>query len=145
MGLSRHAPEAEIDADMERVWRDYWLPLLIKDGDVDLEQVKKELYDYHNVLEVVPSVYSHASGGAMSKPSYNDVQQICAVIDDHYDEVARENAVDALKTALGEALFGDKLNEVFDSNVLVREYIEAVCRQLNIDPKLVLDDQPPSP
>lgn len=55
---------------VERTWRDHWAPLLCDDaGAVDLEKVKRELYDYAQVLDQVPTVYTHITGGRISKPN----------------------------------------------------------------------------
>ncbi len=108
------------DAEVEAVWREFWAPTLAAamverhGGDVEkltralaenrlgpitewqlVEQMKRELYDLHTIAEVVPQVYSHATGGRMSKATYNDVAQITGVIDEHYEEQAKARFIDA--------------------------------------------------
>lgn len=58
----------EID-EVEQNYRENWKEIIEKDGVVDLEQVKKELWDYSFLLENVPYVYSEIAG--LSKPNYH--------------------------------------------------------------------------
>ncbi|MCX2829134.1 hypothetical protein ORL93_26045 [Bacillus sp. DHT2] len=50
----------------EKRWEEFWKPIVMKDGQVDIEQVKKELSDYKYMLEQVPQVYEELAG--LSKP-----------------------------------------------------------------------------
>jgi hypothetical protein len=38
------------------------------DGSINIEQVKKELFDYSMMLDAVPKVYDYVTGGHCSKP-----------------------------------------------------------------------------
>lgn len=96
--------------DVEQVWRDFWTPIFDKARDeadgsdlmdaefsrAELEQVKRELYDFKQAMDVVPVVYSHATGGALSKITYSDASQITAAIDEHYSEAFKSDAADAI-------------------------------------------------
>jgi len=50
--------------------KEYWEPLIFTDGKMDEVKVWNELHDYRHVLNEVPLVYTHITGGRMSKPSY---------------------------------------------------------------------------
>lgn len=56
-----------------------------KDGSMNAAQAKRELSDYHFMLEQVPKVYDEVTGGRLSKPNY------CAhsVIEAHNDYLER--------------------------------------------------------
>lgn len=41
-----------------------------ENGKLDVEQVKKELHDFYFIMQQVPLVYDHVTGGAMSKVMY---------------------------------------------------------------------------
>ena len=56
--MSRYAPESEV----EDCWRDFWAAICAPGGTLDVEQVKKELHDYHGMLQEVPRVFVHVSG-----------------------------------------------------------------------------------
>lgn len=57
--------------DVEQVYEDFWEEIICdSDGNIDIEQVKKELCDYYNILQQVPKVYNEITGGWLSKPSY---------------------------------------------------------------------------
>lgn len=54
----------------EETYENFWKLIVEKDGEVDMEQVKKELHDFHIVMNEVSKVYSHLTGGQLSKPHY---------------------------------------------------------------------------
>ena len=55
--------------EVEKVYRQFWKPLVAKFGFIDMSQVKKELFDYYNILENASVVYDHITGGRISKPN----------------------------------------------------------------------------
>lgn len=68
-------PEGEfyLDKDfyeIEAVFNSFWKEIIIKDGKVDLDQVKRELFDYHAIMEEVPKVYCEITGNKLSYPNY---------------------------------------------------------------------------
>ena len=54
----------------QEIYDEFWKSLVEKNGVVDFEQVKKELFDYHFLLEEVPKVYYEITQGLLSKPNY---------------------------------------------------------------------------
>lgn len=56
-----------IDEEVEKVWNEFWKPIVEKDGEVDMDQIKKELYDFHMVMQEVSKVYDHITNGKISK------------------------------------------------------------------------------
>jgi hypothetical protein len=64
--------------DYEVTWNEFWKAIVCPDGKIDLEQVKKELHDYHFAMGQVPEVYMHITNGQMSKMNYfaNDVIRV---------------------------------------------------------------------
>lgn len=77
-----------MDALVEKDWREFWVPLVVKDGEVDLEQIKKELFDYHMIMKEVSKVYYEVTGGKVSKP--NTAAE--TVIDMYNDEINKSYA-----------------------------------------------------
>lgn len=55
--------------DIEKVWAEFWEPLVVVDGEVRLDHIKRELYDYWVLLEEVPKVYMYITDGRVSKPN----------------------------------------------------------------------------
>lgn len=52
-------------------WDNFWAEMVTRrDGTVDVDQVKCELYDYWVCIDEVPKVYGEITGNAMSKPNY---------------------------------------------------------------------------
>ena len=70
--------------DYEQTWEEFWKGICTKDGEVNLEQVKRELHDYKTLLHNVPIVYDHITGGRISKP-FTDPKAVTSVADDYYE------------------------------------------------------------
>lgn len=63
-------PRVPTDEDVQKVFEDFWKSLVVKDGELDVEQVKKELYDYKVMMANVSELYVNITGGQLSKPTY---------------------------------------------------------------------------
>lgn len=80
--------QEEIDAHIKKVWEEFWLPLFEREIEAPVrvvggitndkivmvdarfaEQLKKELTDYHDMMEEASKVYCDVSGGRISKPN----------------------------------------------------------------------------
>lgn len=55
--------------EVNRIFKEFWEDIVMKDGKLDIDQVKRELHDYHFMLESVPKVYMEITGGRISKPN----------------------------------------------------------------------------
>lgn len=64
-----HQDRDEGDNPVERCWETFWKEIIEKNGKVDLEQIKKELHDYHGIMENAAIVYDRVTGGRISKPN----------------------------------------------------------------------------
>lgn len=53
---------------VENVWEHFWKGIVAKNGKLDIEQVKKELFDFYIMMDNVPYVYNVVTGGRFSKP-----------------------------------------------------------------------------
>ena len=67
------------DEDVEREWKEFWKPIVCPNGVLDLQQVKKELFDFRVVMREAEKVYYHVTNGKLSKP--NTASQ--HIIDEH--------------------------------------------------------------
>ena len=77
--------------EVEKVWEDFWRDIVCnKDGTLNLEQIKKELYDFSIALEEVPKVYDALTGGKISKiNTLHDV--VISVAEDYFSELSEES------------------------------------------------------
>lgn len=66
--------ESEVAAEFDNFWK----PLVTTDGVWDLDQVKRELYDYSQLLHEVPLVYTEVTGNMISKPNTHAFEVINA-------------------------------------------------------------------
>ena len=73
------------DGTVEGIFQEFWRVIVCPNGDgvLDVEQVKKELADYHDLLHEVPKVYDHITGGRISKP-HTHAHAVIAEADEHY-------------------------------------------------------------
>ena len=56
------------EAEVQRVFRDFWLPLISVDGKVSLAKLKGELFEMHHLIMTAPKVYRLVTGGATDDP-----------------------------------------------------------------------------
>lgn len=72
----------------------WWHSIIYKeDGSVNIEQIKKELYDYNILLKNTSKVYFDITNGAISKP-FTDPDVVIAIADDNYNEIALDDHSD---------------------------------------------------
>jgi hypothetical protein len=83
---------AAIDMDVERVWKEFWLPIVLDEGRVDVQKVKAELFDYHTMMGEVAEVYCEITGGRISK----QLTRASAVIAVHDDLITEQIAEEVL-------------------------------------------------
>ena len=69
--------------DVERVYQEFWKPIVERDGVLDVEQVKRELFDFWQAMQRVPKVYCHVTGDQVSK-MLTDAEVVCNLADEHY-------------------------------------------------------------
>ena len=74
--------------DYEKEYEDFWKDIVEKDGEINLDQVKKELYDFSWMNTEVPKVYDHVTTGRISKPNTKAFEVISV-----HDEI-RSNKID---------------------------------------------------
>lgn len=68
---------------------DFWKDIVSKDGELDREQLQKELLDYHYILKQLPEIYCHITGGLLSKQMYS-AKTIIASSDDYTNKLIDE-------------------------------------------------------
>jgi hypothetical protein len=79
---------------VERVWQDFWKGIITNpDGSIDVEQVKKELYDFRMVMLGAAKVYCHITHDRISKPN-TDPDAVIRVADDLQTEACQEASDD---------------------------------------------------
>jgi hypothetical protein len=87
------------DPDVERVWREFWADIVAPGGQLDLEQVKRELYDFSHLLDNVPKVYMAVTGGMVSKPN-TDASAVIGEFEESDNRRCEEAVADEASAAL---------------------------------------------
>ena len=81
--------------DYERVYEDFWKDVLENlDGTLNVDAVKKELFDWYFAMGEVAEVYCHITNGVLSKPNYY-ASSVIAVADEYVDRLIAEALEDA--------------------------------------------------
>ena len=76
--------------DYEKVYEDFWKRIVENpDGTLNVDQVKRELADWHFSMGQVSQVYSHITGGELSKPNYY-ASGVIAVADENIQRLIDE-------------------------------------------------------
>jgi len=96
--LDIHA-SAEPSDPVEQAYDDFWRDIIEPGGQLDIQQVKRELHDYRTLLEEVPKVYVHVTGGRISKPN-TIAMHVIAEADQHYAQDEAEAMREAVQAAL---------------------------------------------
>lgn len=89
LNANRYKPdnkEPEIDRECEIIYQKYWKPLLETDGIIDRKQLKRELFDFHNLINNASAVFSYVTGGAVSKV-LTKAETVNSLADEHYTEI----------------------------------------------------------
>jgi hypothetical protein len=74
----------------ELLWNSFWKKICTNpDGSLNLEQIKKELADFHYLIQEVPKVYCEITGNKMSYPNY-PANSVLQAYEDHLDEMEAE-------------------------------------------------------
>lgn len=98
--------------DVEQVWRDFWVPILDNaflehptTQEISLplpayEQIKRELYDFHNVIKDLSVLYDDITGGRASKVN-TDKRVIADLVQDRlmeaYDDGYEQGSKDVVE------------------------------------------------
>ncbi len=57
--------------EIEGNWDNLWADIVYPDNKLDLEQLKKELFDYSNLMDRMSEITDYISNGQLSKPTYD--------------------------------------------------------------------------
>lgn len=80
--------------DYEQVFDEFWREIVCnEDGTLNVDQVKRELHDFHTLIENVPKVYDHVSGGRISKPN-TLAFEVISCFEEHVDRCVEERLAD---------------------------------------------------
>lgn len=86
--------------DVEQVWQEFWLPIVAPEGEIDIEQIKRELYDYRQLIKGLPEFFMDITGGRVSKPNTN-LRVVAELVEEHIDSVVKE----AVEEEIGDRQF----------------------------------------
>lgn len=80
------------DAYVEEVFQGFWAEIVCPNGEWDLEQVKRELCDFRDMMREVGLAYDEITNGKISKPNTRRENVIAAVEERIADKVQRGRA-----------------------------------------------------
>jgi len=68
---------------VDEVYEEFWKVIIEPNGEIDFDQVKRELYDYYIAMQEVSKVYFEITDGKFSKP--NTLAQY--ILDEFYERL----------------------------------------------------------
>ncbi len=81
----------------EQVYNDFWKGIVEdENGNVNMDQVKRELYDFHVLIGNIPIIFDHVTGGGCSKPMTKP-EVVIALHDDYMKQQIDFYIEDALE------------------------------------------------
>ena len=110
-----HTDDKPIDLVVEDCWQDFWIPILGKDGVLDMGQLKKELWDFKQLMRNASIVYDYVTRSKISN---------VLTVPDAVIGVADECQEEAIKYAIDE-FFDEGDFEGLDKEAVavIREYM----------------------
>jgi hypothetical protein len=76
--------------DYETTFEEFWKELVENpDGSLNIDQVKRELHDYSKMLDEVPKVYCHVTGGLISKAN-TKAEEVIEEFENYVEKRIRE-------------------------------------------------------
>jgi hypothetical protein len=83
-----------IDKEVEQCYQEFWKDIIEKpDGTIDVEQVKKELYDFRVMMREVRKVYDDVTGGKFSKPN-TAAEHIIDAVNERIEKIVEDEIKD---------------------------------------------------
>lgn len=79
---------AMIADNYKQTYETFWKGLVETDGKLDPDKVMRELHDYSFLIDQVPKVYYHVTGGMIAKPNTHASE----VINQH--DIKRQEDID---------------------------------------------------
>ena len=88
-----------MDEKIEKNFKEFWVPIIFdeENGRLNLDQLKKELYDFSMLLDNVPKVYMAVTGGRISKPN-TDAGAVIAEFEDYMTQTVQNEIDEFLET-----------------------------------------------
>ncbi len=121
MGLIQQALPLVKQMQKETKANDFWKELVVKDNELDIEQVKKELHDFYFIMEQVPKVYMAVTGDKLSKVMY-PAGTVIREFEDYLGQQIRENVTEETKD------LKEEFQATIDGLVGALEVIDAIAR-----------------
>lgn len=108
---NRHASDEEMQAAVQTVWTEFWLPILERDPEIKpfmlgpspfLEFVRAELFDYHQMMSNTAMLMGEISGGQVSKP-LTDWQVVEGLAQESYNKFFKMDVLEWIGTLIEDA------------------------------------------
>ena len=100
-----------VDEVVERKWNEFWKDIVTdEDGTLNLDKVKCELHDFGILINNIPEIYMHITGGKASKHMI-DADVIKALHDDYVTELFEDYKKDMLE--ITEGCDADEMREIW--------------------------------
>lgn len=91
--------ETDVEEDVERTWQEFWRSIIAPDGVIDIGQIKRELFDFSELMSNAAEVYEHVTGGQITK--VNTLPSVVrSVSDDYATKMCEEAEAEAVPAGM---------------------------------------------
>jgi len=87
--------------EIDEVWQEFWIDYVFEGKEPTLDQIKAELFDYHNFMSEAAKVYDAVTHGRISKPN-TKAEAVIGVYEDCLNESIRDAVDDMVESYFGE-------------------------------------------
>jgi hypothetical protein len=112
-GMDMRQDQHDRKSTPEEEYNAFWKEIVEDDaGNINKEQLMKELYDFSFMLREVPKVYMAISGNNLSYPTYH-AETVIAQFEDFLEEERTQAVKDAIED--GEVVSSEKVDTLYDA------------------------------
>jgi len=79
------------DKEVEKNFREFWKPIIFKNGKLNMAQLKRELFDYSSLIRSVSIVYDSVTGGRISKPN-TSADAVISEMNEYYRKLYEDDS-----------------------------------------------------
>jgi hypothetical protein len=119
--------------DYEKNYADFWKDIVENpDGTLNIDQVKKELHDFYRAMQEVPKVYSHVTGGQLSKLLY-EARTVIGEAERHYQDEFENTVSDYAANKLADDIVSVLIEDEYiePANHVRAEIVDLVAAQIH--------------
>jgi hypothetical protein len=100
------------DKDVEKCFDEFWKEIICDNsGNINLDQIKKELFDYKNLMDSAREIICEVTDGILSYPNY-PAETVLSLFEEKFidKEIIRNDILDIIKERIDNDILEDLKN-----------------------------------